>query len=66
MFKPMAMTVGFAVIGTFILFVGCPMMIAMFLSKTPTINPTLCDKMMAWFENIHTFLIVHYVSKKQF
>ncbi|MFV8346972.1 efflux RND transporter permease subunit [Flavobacterium sp. ZB4P13] len=54
MFKPMAMTVGFAVIGAFILSLTyVPMMSAMFLSKNTEHEPNFSDKMMAWFEKIY-------------
>ena len=54
MFKPMAMTVGFAVIGAFILSLTyVPMMSAMFLSKNTEHKPNFSDKMMAWFEKIY-------------
>lgn len=55
MFRPMAMTVGFAVIGTFIMSLTyVPMMSAMFLSKNTEHKPNFSDKMMAWFEKIYT------------
>ena len=55
MFKPMAMTVGFAVIGAFILSLTyVPMMSAMFLSKNTEHKTNFSDKMMAWFEKIYT------------
>jgi cobalt-zinc-cadmium resistance protein CzcA len=55
MFKPMAMTVGFAVIGAFILSLTyVPMMSAMFLSKNTEHKLNFSDKMMAWFEKIYT------------
>ena len=55
MFKPMAMTVGFAVIGAFILSLTyVPMMSALFLSKNTEHKPNFSDKMMAWFEKIYT------------
>ncbi|MES2545497.1 MAG: CusA/CzcA family heavy metal efflux RND transporter [Bacteroidota bacterium] len=55
MFKPMAMTVGFAVIGAFVLSLTyVPMMSAMFLSKNTEHKPNFSDKMMAWFEKIYT------------
>ncbi len=54
MFKPMAMTVGFAVIGAFILSLTyVPMMSALFLSKKVEQKPNFSDKMMAWFEGIY-------------
>jgi cobalt-zinc-cadmium resistance protein CzcA len=55
MFKPMAMTVGFAVIGAFVLSLTyVPMMSALFLSKNTEHKPNFSDKMMAWFEKIYT------------
>ena len=55
MFKPMAMTVGFAVIGAFVLSLTyVPMMSAMFLSKNTEHKPNFSDRMMAWFEGIYT------------
>lgn len=55
MFKPMAMTVGFAVLGAFILSLTyVPMMSAMFLSKNTEHKSNFSDKMMAWFERIYT------------
>ena len=58
MFKPMAMTVGFAVIGAFILSLTyVPMMSALFLSKNTEHKPNFSDKMMAWFEKIYSPLL---------
>ena len=55
MFRPMAMTVGFAVMGAFIMSLTyVPMMSAMFLSKNTEHKPNFSDKMMAWFEGIYT------------
>ena len=55
MFRPMAMTVGFAVIGAFILSLTyVPMMSALFLSKNTEHKPNFSDRMMAWFEKIYT------------
>ncbi|MCZ8198701.1 MAG: CusA/CzcA family heavy metal efflux RND transporter [Flavobacterium sp.] len=52
MFKPMALTVGFAVIGAFVLSLTyVPMMSAMFLSKNTEHKTNFSDKMMAWFES---------------
>ena len=54
MFRPMAMTVGFAVIGAFIMSLTyVPMMSAMFLSKNTEHKINFSDKMMAWFEKIY-------------
>ncbi|WP_310557311.1 CusA/CzcA family heavy metal efflux RND transporter [Flavobacterium sp.] len=55
MFRPMAMTVGFAVIGAFILSLTyVPMMSALFLSKNTEHKPNFSDRMMAWFEGIYS------------
>jgi cobalt-zinc-cadmium resistance protein CzcA len=51
MFKPMAFTVAFAILGAFILSVTyVPMMSSLFLSKKISHAKTLADKMMAWLE----------------
>lgn len=58
MFKPMAMTVGFAVIGAFILSLTyVPMMTSLFLSKKTGHKPNFSDRMMAWFQNGYTPLL---------
>ncbi|GGA73022.1 acriflavine resistance protein B [Flavobacterium palustre] len=58
MFKPMAMTVGFAVIGAFILSLTyVPMMSAMFLSKNTEHKPNFSDRMMVWFEKKYAPLL---------
>lgn len=58
MFKPMAMTVGFAVIGAFILSLTyVPMMTSMFLSKKLEHKTNFSDRMMAWFERKYTPLL---------
>jgi heavy metal efflux system protein len=55
MFQPMAMTVGFAVIGAFIMSLTyVPMMSALFLSKNTEHKPNFSDRMMAWFERIYS------------
>jgi cobalt-zinc-cadmium resistance protein CzcA len=55
MFKPMAMTVGFAVIGAFVLSLTyVPMMSALFLSKNTEHKPNFSDRMMVWLENLYT------------
>lgn len=47
MFKPMAQTVAFALLGAFLLSLTyIPMMSSLFLSKKITLKPTLSDKMM--------------------
>lgn len=58
MFKPMAMTVGFAVIGAFILSLTyVPMISALFLSKNTEHKSNFSDKMMTWFEDLYTPLL---------
>ncbi|KUJ59544.1 heat-shock protein Hsp70 [Flavobacteriaceae bacterium CRH] len=54
MFKPMAMTVGFAVIGAFLLSLTyVPMMSALFLSKNTEHKDNFSDRMMSRLENIY-------------
>lgn len=51
MFKPMAFTVAFAILGAFLLSITyVPMMSALFLSKKISHKPSLADRMMAWLE----------------
>jgi len=51
MFKPMAYTVAFAILGAFILSVTyVPMMSSLFLKKKISHTKTMADKMMAWVE----------------
>jgi cobalt-zinc-cadmium resistance protein CzcA len=51
MFQPMAMTVGFAVIGAFIMSLTyVPMMTSLFLSKKTEHKTNFSDRMMSWFE----------------
>ncbi|MRX68500.1 cobalt-zinc-cadmium resistance protein CzcA [Flavobacterium resistens] len=58
MFKPMAMTVGFAIIGAFILSLTyIPMMSALFLSKKTDHKENISDRMIAWLENKYTPLL---------
>ncbi|WP_433763472.1 efflux RND transporter permease subunit [Flavobacterium ginsenosidimutans] len=58
MFKPMAMTVGFAIIGAFILSLAyIPMMSALFLSKKTEHKENFSDRMIAWLESRYTPLL---------
>lgn len=58
MFKPMAMTVSFAIIGAFILSLTyIPMMSALFLSKKTEHKSNFSDRMIAWLENRYTPLL---------
>ncbi len=52
MFKPMAQTVAFALLGAFILSLTyIPMMSAVFLSKKTKHQPNISDRLMAWVGN---------------
>ncbi|MBV8252648.1 MAG: CusA/CzcA family heavy metal efflux RND transporter [Chitinophaga sp.] len=52
MFKPMALTVGFAILGAFLLSITyVPMMSALFLSKKISHKPSIADRMMTWLES---------------
>ena len=54
MFKPMAQTVAFALLGAFILSLTyIPMMSALFLSKNISHKKNISDRMMDYFINIH-------------
>jgi len=54
MFKPMAQTVAFALLGAFILSLTyIPMMSALFLNKNISHNKNISDRMMNFFINIH-------------
>jgi cobalt-zinc-cadmium resistance protein CzcA len=58
MFKPMAMTVGFAIIGAFILSLTyIPMMSALFLSKKTEHKENFSDRMIAWLESRYMALL---------
>ena len=58
MFKPMAMTVSFAIIGAFILSLTyIPMMSALFLSKKTEHKSNFSDRMIAWLESRYTPLL---------
>lgn len=54
MFKPMAQTVSFAILGAFLLSLTyVPMMSALFLSKNPQHKRNLSDRMMDFFHRIY-------------
>lgn len=66
MFKPMALTVGFAVIGAFVLSLTyVPMMSAMFLSKKTEHKANFSDRMMAWFEKIYSPFLLKALQMKK-
>ena len=67
MFKPMAQTVGFAILGAFILsFTYIPMVSALFLSKKVTNKRTFSDKMMAYLEKLYMPVIKKAIRIKYF
>src|SRR5215510_11009374 len=54
MFKPMAQTVSFAILGAFILSITyVPMMSALFLSKNPQSKRNFSDRMMDYFQRLY-------------
>ncbi len=55
MFRPMAETVGFAILGAFILsLTWVPVASALFLSKTTQHAPNISDRIMAFFQKLYT------------
>ncbi|UHG94786.1 CusA/CzcA family heavy metal efflux RND transporter [Spirosoma oryzicola] len=59
MFKPMAQTVAFAILGAFILSITyVPMISSLLISKKITPKPTLSDRAMARIENAYLGLLV--------
>lgn len=63
MFKPMAQTVAFALLGAFILSLTyVPMMSALFLNKNIPHKKTISDKIMAFLEDIHQTLLLKALS----
>lgn len=58
MFKPMAQTVAFALIGAFVLSLTyIPMMSSLVLSKKITHKPNLSERIMGWLEDKHQMLL---------
>jgi heavy metal efflux system protein len=65
MFRPMAQTVAFAILGAFILSLTyIPMMSALFLSKDVTHKPNFSDKFMDFFHRIYDPLILFTLRRK--
>src|SRR5690606_993692 len=63
MFKPMALTVAFAILGAFILSITyVPMVSSLFLSKKLNHRKTLADKMIAWLERKYQPLLKYVLS----
>ncbi|RYF98026.1 MAG: efflux RND transporter permease subunit, partial [Chitinophagaceae bacterium] len=55
MFRPMAQTVAFAILGAFILSLTyVPMMSALFLNKQINTKPNISDRIMSWFQRVYT------------
>jgi heavy metal efflux system protein len=54
MFRPMAQTVGFAILGAFLLSITyVPMMCALWLSRKPGHQENFSDRMMAWLQKLY-------------
>jgi heavy metal efflux system protein len=65
MFRPMAQTVSFAILGAFILSLTyVPMMSALLLSKKISHKRTISDRMMAFFGKIYQPLVLGALKKK--
>ncbi|HEY3403601.1 MAG TPA: CusA/CzcA family heavy metal efflux RND transporter [Ohtaekwangia sp.] len=65
MFKPMAQTVSFAILGAFILSLTyVPMMSALFLSKNPEHKRNLSDRMMDFFHRLYQPVILKSLKYK--
>ncbi len=63
MFKPMAQTVAFALLGAFILSLTyIPMMSALFLNKTASHKKNISDRMMEVLERIHQKYLIKVLS----
>ncbi len=65
MFKPMAQTVAFAILGAFILSLTyVPMMSALFLSKNTQHKQNFSDRMMAFFHRVYEPIIIGALRQK--
>jgi cobalt-zinc-cadmium resistance protein CzcA len=65
MFKPMAQTVSFAILGAFIFSLTyVPMMSALFLSKNPQHKRNFSDKMMDFFQRLYDPIINGALKRK--
>jgi cobalt-zinc-cadmium resistance protein CzcA len=66
MFKPMAQTVSFSILGAFILSLTyVPMISALFLSKNPTHKKNFSDKMIEFFARIYQPILVFALNWKK-
>lgn len=64
MFKPMALTIFFAIMGAFILSLTyVPMASALFLSKASEHKPNFSDRMIAWFHRIYRPVLTFCLDK---
>jgi cobalt-zinc-cadmium resistance protein CzcA len=55
MFRPMAQTVAFAILGAFLLSLTyVPMMSALFLNKQINTKPNISNRIMSWFQSAYT------------
>ncbi len=65
MFKPMAQTVGFAILGAFILSLTyIPMMSALFLSKKTAYKKNISDRIMAFFHRLYD-PVIHWTMRRR-
>ena len=65
MFKPMAQTVAFAIMGAFILSLTyVPMISALFLSKNTVHKRTVSDRMMEFFQRVYD-PVIHFAIKRK-
>ena len=65
MFKPMAQTVTFAIMGAFILSLTyVPMISALFLSKNNAHKVTISDRMMSFLQKLYTPVLVFAIKKQ--
>lgn len=66
MFKPMALTFSFALIGAIILcFTYVPVVSALFLKPTPEGRQTISKRLMSWVERIHQPVLLWALNQKR-
>jgi cobalt-zinc-cadmium resistance protein CzcA len=65
MFRPMAQTVGFAILGAFILSLTyVPMVSALFLNKHQVHKVTISDRIIAFFQRLYTPILLFALKRK--
>lgn len=65
MFRPMAQTVAFAILGAFVLSLTyIPMMSALFLKKTLSTKQNFADRMMAFFRRVYSPVLLWSLDRK--